>query len=233
MIKCLVIDDEPFAVQLLSDYINKSNDLELVQAFTDPIKAFHFLNENSIDLIFMDIQMPELTGIQLIKLIPPSCNVIFTTAYSEYALESYDFDVVDYLLKPISFERFLLSVEKFKNRFSKKDTPTVASENQPNFIFVKSGHRTLKINLSDILFLESQSDYVAIHSKEKKILTLENMSFFEKNLPKDQFIRVHRSYIISIPKIDFIERNRITINDTLIPISKTYQDHFWNFVGKK
>jgi len=233
MIKCLVIDDEPHAVQLMADYVQKSKDLELVSSFTNPIEAFHFLTENPIDLLFLDIQMPELTGIQLLKLIPKNCQVIFTTAYEQYALDSYELDVVDYLLKPISFERFLLSVEKYKKRFLINESTSQNPSTNTEYIFVKSGYRTLKINLFEILYLEALSDYVAIHTKEGKILTLENMGFFEKTLAPSEFIRVHRSFIVSISQIEFIERNRIIINEKHIPISKTYQTDFWKKIGKK
>lgn len=232
MIKCVVVDDEPFAVQLLADYVKKSKDLELIATFTNPIEAFHFLNENEIDLIFLDILMPELTGIQLHKLILNKSQIIFTTAYNQYAVDSYNLDVVDYLLKPISFERFLLSVEKYKKRFLMSESlaqPTVPID----YIFVKSGYRTLKINLFDINYLESLDDYVAIYLQNEKVLTLKNMASFEASLPNNQFVRVHRSFIVSISKINFIEKNRIVINKKYIPISKTYQEQFWKTIETK
>ena len=222
MIKCLVIDDEPEAVRLLTSYVDKSKDLQLVSSFTNPIEGFHFLNENEIDLIFLDIQMPELTGIQLYNLIRNKSQVIFTTAYEKYAVNSYALDVVDYLLKPIPFERFLSSVEKYKRRFVSQKSTTIDID----YFFVKSGYRTMKVNFSDCLYLEAFSDYVAIHTQTGKILTLETMRHFESALPQKHFIRVHRSFIVSIANIDFIEKNRICINDTYIPISKTYQADF-------
>lgn len=233
MIKCVVIDDEPYAVALIADYVRKSKDLELVGTFTNPIEAFHFLNDNAVDLLFLDIQMPELTGIQLHKLILNKSQVIFTTAYEQYAVDSYALDVVDYLLKPIPFERFLLSVEKYKKRFLTTDSIIPIASANVDYIFIKSGYKTLKINFSDILYLEALNDYVAIYTKTEKILTLEKMHFFETTLPNDQFIRVHRSFIVSIPKIDFIERNRIVLNEKYIPISKTYQGKFWEKIGRK
>ncbi len=228
MIRCLVIDDEPHAVQLLADYLQKSPDTTLVETFTNPIKAFHFLQKDPVELLFLDIQMPELTGVQLLKLIPKDCRVIFTTAYEQYALDAYELDVIDYLLKPISFDRFLASLEKYKQRFG----PALAKATPAPYIFVKSGYRTLKINLVDIRYLEALSDYVAIHTHEGKVLTLENMRFFETTLPSPQFIRIHRSYIVALPHIAFIERNRVVIKEQYLPISKSYQKAFWKAIGK-
>lgn len=229
MIKCLIIDDEPLAIQLLADYVQKSKDLELVNTFSNPIEALHFLSENEVDLLFLDIQMPELTGIQLMKITKGKYEVILTTAYDQYALEGYDFDVIDYLMKPISLDRFMLAIEKAKKRMEAEGPTVVVKEpiNAKDYIFVKSGYKTLKINLSDILHLESLGDYVAIHTKTEKILTLENMSHFETVLPKEDFLRVHRSHIIALSKIDFIERNRIVIQEKYIPISASYQAAFW------
>lgn len=231
MIKCLVVDDEPQAVVLLSEYVKKSNHLLLVESFTNPIEAFHFLTVNTIDLLFLDIQMPELSGLQLHKLIRNKAQVVFTTAYEEYAVNSYSLDAVDYLLKPISFERFLLSIEKYKRR-SIQNTSIHTTANNIDYIFVKSGYRTLKVNFSDILYLEALNDYVAIHHHDGKILTLETMRHFESILPKSGFIRVHRSFIISIAKINFIEKNRVVIKETYIPISKTYQSDFREKIGQ-
>ncbi|MEM0991950.1 MAG: LytTR family DNA-binding domain-containing protein [Bacteroidota bacterium] len=229
MIKCLIIDDEPLAIQLLADYVQKSKDLELVHTFSNPIEALHFLAENEVDLLFLDIQMPELTGIQLMKITKGKYQVILTTAYDQYALDSYDFDVIDYLMKPISLDRFMLAVEKAKKRIQTETPVVVVKEtaNTKDYIFVKSGYKTLKINLSDILHLESLGDYVAIHTENEKILTLENMSHFEDILPSEDFLRVHRSHIIALSKINFIERNRIVIQEKYIPISASYQAAFW------
>jgi len=234
MIKCIIIDDEPLAIQLLADYVQKSKGLELVNTFSNPIEALHFLSENEVDLLFLDIQMPELTGIQLMKITKGKYQVVLTTAYDQYALEGYDFDVVDYLLKPISLDRFMLAIEKVKKRIQ-KETPTVMVKETNNFkeyIFVKSGYKTLKINLSEILHLESLGDYVAIHTTTEKILTLENMSHFEEILSSEGFLRIHRSHIIALSKIDFIERNRIVIKERYIPISASYQASFWKKINK-
>lgn len=230
MIKCVIIDDEPLALDLIENYISRKADLTLVSRFTNPIEAFQSLSSDEVDLIFLDIQMPELSGIQFMKLHQGNIPIILTTAYNEYALKSYDFDVVDYLLKPIPFERFEKAIEKYKSRSTANqggESKAIPSAQTSDYIFIKSSHKTKKVNLKDVLYLEGLGDYVAIITKEEKILTLEKMKNLEKSLGLDQFMRVHKSYIIPFSKIEFIERNRIKIGEKLIPIGATYQDAFW------
>ncbi|KEZ93374.1 LytR/AlgR family response regulator transcription factor [Nonlabens ulvanivorans] len=233
MIKCLVIDDEPHAAALIADYVEKSKELILVGTYTNPIEAFHFLNNNTIDLLFLDIQMPELSGMQLHKIINNKSQVIFTTAYDQYAVDSFSLDVIDFLLKPISFDRFLLSVEKLKKRLQTQVSIKEGNIKSTEYIFVKSGYKTMRINFSDIFYFEASNDYVEINTSSGKILTLDNMGYFESTLPENQFIRVHRSFIISISKIDFIEKNRVIIVNRYIPISKTYQKKFQYKIGRE
>ncbi len=228
--KCIIIDDEPLAIELLSDYVSKLPDLELVGSYTNPIEALHSLEKQPVDLIFLDIQMPELTGIQFMKITKGKTKFILTTAYDNYALESYEYEVVDYLMKPISLDRFLTSVEKAKKAMSAAPTIAPTPAAIANFMFVKSGHKTQKVKFDDILYFEGLSDYVAIHSPEGKILTLDKMKHFAATLPADRFIRVHKSFIISIEKIDFIERNRVVIGEKYIPIGATYAEGFWKKV---
>ncbi len=235
MLTCIIIDDEPLAIKLLSDYVDKTEGLELLHSFTDPIQALQFFQENSVDLIFLDIQMPELTGIQFMKIVSNKSNFILTTAYEQYALDSYEFDVIDYLLKPISLERFIIAVNKAKERILKIET--IAKKLNPvpsnvDYIFVKTEYKVKKINVSDILYFEGLGDYVNIQTHEKKILTLEKIKSFVERLPENQFIRVHKSFIIAINKIDYIERNRIVIHEKYIPIGGTYQEAFWNKINK-
>lgn len=225
-IQCLLIDDEPLALQLLGDYIEKTAGLSLLGAYSDPIKALQFTYENPPDIIFLDIQMPELTGIQLLKIFQQKHPVILTTAYQQYAMDGYEHDVIDYLLKPIPYDRFLTAIQKFQQRKPKVSEAQVLPP-PIDHIFVKSEYRVLRIKLSDILFLEGLGDYVAIHTSEGKILTLENMKHFAVVLPQQQFTRVHKSYIIAFSKIDFIERNRVVIKDQRIPVSDTYKKDFW------
>lgn len=228
MLKCILIDDEPLALNLLSDYIEKTEGLELIKAFSNPIEALQFAGENPPDLIFLDIQMPELTGIQFMKIANGKYPVILTTAYDQYALDSYEFDVIDYLLKPISLDRFMIAAKKAKKRLTEKTSISAPPipEKTLDYIFVKSEYKTLKINLEEILFLKGLGDYTAIHLKDKKILTLEKMKHFESVLPRQNFIRIHKSHLIAIDKIEFIERNRVVINEEWLPIGATYKEAF-------
>ena len=232
MLNCIIIDDEPLAIRLLSDYIAKTEGLQLVESFTDPIRALQFAEQQPPDLIFLDIQMPELTGIQFMKIANGKYPIILTTAYDHYALDSYEFDVIDYLLKPISLDRFMIAAGKAKTRLQAKavNTPVFAApepEQPLNYIFVKSDYKTLKVDLADIYYLEGLGDYVAIHLADKKILTLENMKHFEAVLPEQHFMRVHKSYLLAFDKIEFIERNRVVIKGQRLPIGATYKDAFW------
>lgn len=232
-INCVVVDDEPLAIDLLQDYIEKSPQLRLVNAFTNPIEALQFLRNEQIDLLFLDIQMPELNGLQFARIVNKECQVIFTTAYGEYALESYELNVVDYLLKPISFERFTLAIQKLDK--SENAPKNNVSQNISNsIIFVKSGHKTLRIYLDDILYLSGSGDYVTLFLKSgEKILTLEKLSDFERKLLPPNFCRIHRSHMIALDKIDFIERQRVIINGVWLPISQSYQAAFWRLVEER
>ncbi|MEM8583157.1 MAG: LytTR family DNA-binding domain-containing protein [Bacteroidota bacterium] len=232
MITCIIIDDEPLAGKLLAEYAKRSSDLEVLAKFTNPIEALHFLSDQSVDLLFLDIQMPELTGIQLMKIAQGKYDIVLTTAYEQYALESYEFEVVDYLLKPISLDRFLLAVEKVKKRREKQADSISMPVSKPDYIFVKSGHQTVRIDLSDITRLESLGNYVSIYTSKGKTLTLQTMSHFEEVLPDSDFVRVHRSHLVALSKIDHIERNRIVMEGDFIPISEGYKDGFWDRIGK-
>lgn len=232
MLNCMIIDDEPLAIRLLSDYIAKTEGLHLLHAFTDPIEALQFAGQHSPDLIFLDIQMPELTGIQFMKIANGNYPIILTTAYDHYALDSYDFDVIDYLLKPISLDRFIIAANKAKKRLlpeERSPDPSAATvaATSVDYIFVKSEYKTIKIDLADIYYLEGLGDYIAIHLPEKKVLTLENMKHFEAVLPEQRFVRVHKSFLVAIDKIEFIERNRIVIKQKRLPIGATYKEAFW------
>lgn len=241
-LRCVVVDDEPFAIDLLTDYIEKKKSLELVNAFTNPIEALQFLRKEAVDLLFLDVQMPELNGLQFARIIGEECKVIFITAYGEHALESYELNAVDYLLKPISYERFEKAVRKIEGGQSRKysakeSTPQAAAEyvsKESEIIFVKSGHKTLRILLAEILYLNGSGDYVTLFLKDgSKVLTLEKMSSFEQKLLPPRFCRIHRSHLVAISKIDFIERQRVVIDGKWLPISQTYQKAFWKVVDGK
>ncbi|HEX8314161.1 MAG TPA: LytTR family DNA-binding domain-containing protein [Flavisolibacter sp.] len=222
MIRCLIVDDEPLAINLLKEYLSKVTDLELVKATTDVFDALKIAQDEKIDLIFLDIQMPELTGIQFMKIMNGRSSIILTTAYQEYALQGFEYDVVDYLLKPFSLERFIIAVNKAKNKIENRRSEPLAAD----FIFVKSEYRMVKIALKDILYLESLRDYVAIHTPKEKILTLQSLRSFEEQLKSHSFIRVHKSYIVSIDRIKAVEKKQLIIENTYIPIGETYLESF-------
>ena len=236
---CIIVDDEPLALDIIEDYISKVPFLELVKRTENAIEALQLVQAGGIDLVFLDVQMPELTGIQFLKIASGKSNYILTTAYSQYALESYDLNVSDYLLKPIAFDRFYKAVEKVHN-LVKVAEPVAAPQPiltsapfsaniQPvhDFIFVKTEHKIQKIELDDILYIEGLKDYISIYTKAERVITLQNMKKMEETLPSAQFIRVHKSYIISLDKIESIERSRITICGKIIPIGDTYRDEFF------
>jgi two-component system LytT family response regulator len=239
MIRCLVVDDEPLALHILEDYISKMPFLQLVKATTNPIEALQLVQEGSIDLVFLDVQMPELTGIQFLRIANGKAKVILTTAYPQYALEGYELDVIDYLLKPIAFDRFFKSVQKAQGIIQPSTKTEVKAESAPksdflsDFIFVKTEHKIQKVYLNDILFIEGLKDYISIFTPAERIITLQNMKKMEDALPERHFIRVHKSYIVSLNKIDSIERSRIFIRDKIIPVGDTYREEFFKIVDGK
>ena len=232
MIRCIVVDDEPLALDILTDYIEKVPFLKLVKATTSAFEALALVQNAEADLVFLDVQMPELTGIQFLKIIQGKCVVILTTAYSQYALDGYELDVADYLLKPIAFDRFYKAVSKVQAQQNQHaqvpvqiDTPATASA--PDFIFVKTEHRIQKIYINDILYIEGLKDYVSIFTAAERVITLQHMKKLEEVLPRNRFARVHKSFIVSVDKIESIERGRIQIGDKIIPIGDTYRDNFF------
>jgi DNA-binding LytR/AlgR family response regulator len=243
MIRCLVVDDEPLALHILEDYISKVPFLELVKATTNPIEALTLVQEGNIDLVFLDVQMPELTGIQFLKIANGKTKVILTTAYSQYALEGYELDVVDYLLKPIAFDRFFKSAQKAQGVIQPNVKQIVVEPIQQvqqqqqdflsDFIFVKSEYKIQKVYLHQILFIEGLKDYISIFTSAERIITLQNMKKMEDTLPEKHFVRVHKSYIVALNKIDSIERSRIFIGDKIIPVGDTYRDNFFKIIEGK
>lgn len=242
MIRCLIVDDEPLALHILEDYISKIPFLQLVKATTNPIEALTLVQEKLVDLVFLDVQMPELTGIQFLRIANGKAKVILTTAYPQYALEGYELDVIDYLLKPIAFDRFFKSVQKAQGVLQPAAAPVQQEPAQKqqkqndflsDFIFVKTEHKIQKVYLNDILFIEGLKDYISIFTPAERIITLQNMKKMEDALPERNFIRVHKSYIVSINKIDSIERSRIFIGDKIIPVGDTYREEFFKIVDGK
>jgi DNA-binding LytR/AlgR family response regulator len=225
-INCIAIEDEPLALKKLTGFINKIEYLRLSKTFDNAIEAISYLKGNSVDLIFLDIQMEEFTGIQFLETIKQRPKVIITTAYDKYAVKGYELDVSDYLLKPFTFERFLQAIEKVFNSIKEKLTPTSG-----DYIFVKTEYRLEKIKVSEILYIEGMNEYLRIVTEDKKIMTLQNFKSMEEMLPKNNFLRVHKSYIVAIDKIESIERNRIKIQKMIIPISDSYKEIFFNRIG--
>ena len=237
MVRCIAVDDEPLALDIITDYVAKIPELSLVASTTNAIEALTMVQNGEVDLVFLDVQMPELTGIQFVKIINGKCDVILTTAYPQYALDGYELNVVDYLLKPIAFDRFYKSVQKVLNNKSLKpqvqSTPVVQQADSVDFIFVKTEHKIQRVDLNEILYIEGLKDYISIYTPSERIVTLQNMKKMEDILPANRFVRVHRSYIVALDKIASIERGRIFIRDKIIPVGDTYRDAFFKYIGDK
>jgi two-component system, LytTR family, response regulator len=224
--KSIVIEDEPLALRKLISFIDKIDYLEVTKTFDNAVEAVGFLKNNPVDLIFLDIQMEEFTGIQFLEAIHQCPKVIITTAYDKYALKGYEFSVVDYLLKPYTFDRFVRAVDKVFN--TKLEDQRLSSSDS---VFIKTEYRLEKVRLPDILYIEGMSEYLKVVTVNKKILTKQNFRNMEEILPQGNFVRVHKSYMVAIDKIESIEKNRIKINDLYIPISDSYRDTFYSKIG--
>lgn len=237
MIKCLVVDDEPLALQILEDYISKISFLHLVKATINPIEALALVQQGGIDLVLLDVQMPELTGIQFLKIANGRVRVILTTAYPQYALDGYDLDVIDYLLKPIAFDRFYKAVQKVQQLMQPEKPQVVPvpvqQDIKDDFIFLKTENKIQKVYLNDMLFIEGLKDYISIFTLSERIITLQSMKKMEEALPEKHFVRVHKSYIVAINKIESIERSRIYIGKKVIPVGDTYKDSFFKIIEAK
>lgn len=238
-INCLIIDDKPLAIDILANYALKVPFLKLIATTTNPIEGLSIIHEYRIDLVFLDIQMAELTGLQFIKIAGKQCKVVLTTAYSEYALDGFEHDVIDYLLKPISFDRFYRAAEKAlqilgngnKLLSLEKNTNFTENNEQADYKFIKTEHRIQKVNLRDILFIEGLQNYIDIRLSDGHILSLQTLKKIEEQLPSKEFIRVHKSYIVSVRHITTIERGHICINKQTIPIGENYRDSFYKFIN--
>jgi len=236
MIHCLAIDDEILALDLIEDNIRKIPFLDLVKKCQNPIEAMEILRQQMIDLLFLDIQMPDISGIQLLKSLPRKPVVIFTTAYSNYAIEGYDLDVLDYLLKPYTFDRFLKAVNKAREYLDYKEK-SLSMENQKeplafsDFLFVRSEYKLVRINLMELEYIEGLGDYLKIYSGGSPVLTQMSIKSMEEKLPSADFVRIHRSYIISVNKIDFIRKNILSIKGKSIPISEHYRERLFKIIN--
>ena len=224
-IKCLIVDDEPLAIEIIENYLQRLDEFEIVAKCSNALQAFTALETEDIDLLFLDIQMPQLTGIQFLKSLKNPPSVIFTTAYVDYAVEGYELDVLDYLVKPISFERFFKAVSKYKRVYKNKSrtispTPPIPTN---DFIVVKENKKNVRIMLSDILYIESIKDYVRIHETHRKTIVKTTLTDFFKTLPETQFLRVHRSYVVNNLKITAHTSMDIEIGEIEIPIGISYK----------
>lgn len=237
--KCVIIDDEPLAVELLEDFVKKVDSLELVNTFNNAIDAVSFINQNNIDLIFLDIQMPHFSGIDFLNTIEKKPLVIFTTAYSDYAVEGFNLGAVDYLVKPIPFHRFLKAVVRAQQVFNPSGSvnqipaeTTSTPEIDQDFMFVRAEYENVKLNFADILFIEGLKDYVKIYTTDNKFtLTLISLIKLENLLSSKGFSRIHRSYIINIKHVKSIQKNKVLISDKRIPISESYKSSFFEKIN--
>ncbi len=233
-LRTIAIDDEPLALRLVSDYISKTPFLEQVGAFDNPLDAIDFLSTESADLIFVDIQMPDLTGIEFARSLENTPKIIFTTAYEKYALEGFKLNAIDYLLKPFSYEEFLKAAQKARKQSELESSVLPSIEANSQFLFLKSEYKIRRINFNDILYIEGLKDYIKVYTtgEDKPVLSLNSIKSLEQKLPEDQFMRVHRSFIVNLNKIDTIERSRIIFGKTYIPVSDQYKDKFQEYLDK-
>lgn len=232
MISCIAIDDEPLALKQMVQYIDKTPFLALIDQFESALQAISFLQENEIDLMFVDINMPDLSGMEFVKSLNDPPKVIFTTAYSEFAVEGFRVDAIDYLLKPIGYSDFLKAAEKAKERIKPKIASNIRVESNDKFLFIKSEYKIIRIILSDIKYIEGMREYLRIHiENQQPVMTLMSMKKMEEFLPDGSFMRVHRSYIVNLNKITTVERNRIIFDKKrYVPISEQYKTKFQNYM---
>ncbi len=237
-IKCVLVDDEPLALDVLSSYIHRVDGLELTARCDNALKAFEVLRNQPVDLIFLDIQMPKLNGIDFLKTLQNPPKVIFTTAYREYAIEAFDLDAVDYLLKPIPFSRFLKALSKSFSQIQTAQTTSMVSSTEDyepyvstDTLIVKSDKKMIKINLKEIIYIESLKDYVIIHLSDKRIVTKQKISFLEQKLMENNFIRIHRSFLVSTSKITAFTPGHIEINGQELPIGRSYKSEVGKILG--
>lgn len=236
MIRCIIVDDKPLAIDVLKQYVDKIPFLDLCFSTTNPLEGLEKIIEGGIDLVFLDIQMPEINGLQFIKIIKGRCQVIFTTAYTEYAVDGFENDAVDYLLKPVSFERFYKAAEKAQFIINalkepKKEIEASTIEKEVNHIFVKTEYKLIRVNTTDIIYVEGMQNYVTIYTDKEKIISLQTMKKTEEQLPSSQFARIHKSFIVAVNKINSIERNRVQIGDQNIAIGEIYRDAFYSLIN--
>lgn len=225
--KCLLVDDEPLALDILESYIKRMPDLELIGKCSNALEASEFLKNNKIDLMFLDIQMPEITGLEFVRSLTNPPLIVFSTAYSDFAVEGFELNAIDYLLKPVAFERFAKTVERAKEYMAlKKNESVEAPDLENDYIFIKSNQKQIKLSYDQILYVEAFADYVKLYTNEKRYVTLQTMKNMEQKLPKDKFIRVHRSFIVGMKYITTFNSSELEIGAVKIPVGKNYKDEF-------
>lgn len=229
MISCLLIDDEPLALKLLEDYVSKTPYLKLAGKFDEPLKALSFLQSEKVDLLFLDIKMPDISGIDFFKSLSDKPEVIFTTAHTEFALNGFELKAMDYLLKPISFEKFITACNRVKDYL---ETKNGKNHKDRDYFFINVTHKLYKIFYRDILYLEGFKDYTKIYlvNSASPLLVLHNLKYFEEQLPESEFIRIHRSYIVPVRMLNTISRKAVTIGNKNLPVSDNYRSQLFSFV---
>lgn len=230
ILNCAIIDDEPLAADLLASYTQNVTELNLIGVYDSAVKAMTVLRNSPVDLLFLDIQMPDLSGLEFASILPKETKIIFTTAFDRYAIDGYKVDAVDYLLKPISFDTFVMSVNKVVEKFKADNRHKLLLEDK--FVYVKSEYKLVKVGLREILYVEGLKDYIKIYLSDgrKPIMSLMNMKTLEDNLPRPPFLRVHRSFIVNMAMVDMVDRGRIVVGNSFIPVSESYKGQFQDYI---
>ncbi|MFD0997832.1 LytR/AlgR family response regulator transcription factor [Ohtaekwangia kribbensis] len=231
--KCIIVDDEPLAIEILESYVSKIDQLEIAGTFRNAVSAFAFLQQNTIDLIFLDIQMPKLSGIDFLRTLKNPPKVILTTAFRDYALDGFELEVVDYLLKPIPFERFLKAVAKVLHQpapAAATTKPDAASAD--SFVYFKVDKKMIKTRMADILYIESIKDYVKVKTADKEIITQQKISYLEESLPRELFLRIHRSFIVNVERIDAYSATDVEIGKHFVPIGRNYKNDVMKILAR-
>jgi DNA-binding LytR/AlgR family response regulator len=232
MIRCIIVDDEPLAIEILESYVAKVEQLQLVSTFRNAVSAFTFLQQHSVDLIFLDIQMPKLSGIDFLKTLKNPPRVIFTTAFRDYALQGFELEIVDYLLKPIPFDRFLKAVAKVLHQPATNPTGSKPDAVPDNYVYFKVDKKMIKTKMADVLYIESIKDYVKVKTPEREIVTQQKISYLEESLPREQFLRIHRSFIVNLEKIDAYSATDVEIGKLSIPIGRNYKNDVMKILAR-
>ncbi len=231
-IRCIIVDDEPLAIEILESYVAKVEQLQLVSTFRNAVSAFTFLQQHSVDLIFLDIQMPKLSGIDFLKTLKNPPKVIFTTAFRDYALQGFELEILDYLLKPIPFDRFLKAVAKVLHQPTATSSVTKPDVVPDNYVYFKVDKKMIKTKMADVLYIESIKDYVKVRTGEREIVTQQKISYLEESLPREQFLRIHRSFIVNLEKIDAYSATDVEIGKHSIPIGRNYKNDVMKILAR-